>query len=439
MKKKGLTVGHVAAGSIAAEVGVEAGDTVLSVNSRPLTDLLDYLFYSKERLLIIEIEKNNGDLWELEIEKAPEPDLGVEFAATGLEKIKSCANKCIFCFVDQMPGGLRETLYVKDDDYRLSFLQGSFITLTNLWDRDFQRISRLRLSPLYVSVHTTNPDLRKRIMGSPRAGEIMDRLNYLTARGIELHAQAVICPDVNDGRELDRTVSDLAGLWPGVRSLAVVPAGLTAMRQGLYPIRQFSPDEASEIVGRVRGWQDRLLKSFKYPFVFASDEFYFLAGWDIPPRTRYADFPQTENGVGLARLFLDEWSRAKRKIPGEIKKPLSVSLVTGILGRRLLEPVADSLNTVKNLKASVVAIENSFFGRTVTVAGLLTGKDILGSRDRMKGSDIVIIPESVTRRDSHLTLDQMTVEDLKAGIGAEVATASGPAELIRIIKKAAGD
>ncbi|MHB8919398.1 MAG: DUF512 domain-containing protein [Desulfocucumaceae bacterium] len=438
MKKKGLTVGNVAGRSIAEEVGVEAGDTLLSVNSQPVTDLLDYLFYSREQLLIIELQKNNGDLWELEIEKEPELDLGIEFEATGLEKIKSCANRCIFCFVDQMPPGLRDTLYVKDDDYRLSFLQGSFITLTNLSDRDFHRISRLRLSPLYVSVHTTDPGLRKEIMGSPRAGEIMERLKYLAGRGIDLHTQAVICPDINDGGQLDRTVSDLSGLWPGVKSLAVVPAGLTAMRKHLHPIRQFSPGEASEIVGKIRGWQDKFLKYFKYPFVFASDEFYFLAGMDIPTRARYADFPQTENGVGLARLFLDEWSRAKRRLPGEIKKTLSVSLVTGMLGPRLLDPVTEGLNMVKNLKASVVAIENRFFGRTVTTAGLLTGKDILGSRDRMKGSDIVIIPESVTRRDSRLTLDQMTVEDLKAGIGAEVTTASGPTELIRIIKNAAG-
>lgn len=438
LKNPGLTVGRVADGSIAREVGVEPGDIVLSVNGSALTDLLDYLFLVKDELVSVDLEKACGDRWELEIEKDSDQDLGIEFKSTGLEKITRCANRCLFCFVDQMPPGLRDTLYIKDDDYRLSFLQGSFITLTNLTESHFNRIASLRLSPLYVSVHATGPALRRKMLGSPRAGEIIKQLEYLVGHGIQVHTQAVICPGVNDGRELDRTVADLAGLWPGVRSLAVVPVGITGFREGLYPLRRFSPEEAAEITGKVRGWQDGCLKSLDYPFVFAADEFYFLAGRDIPPRRRYADFPQTENGVGLSRLFLDQWARASKKLPASLKKPLAVSLLTGTLGRRLLDPVAARLNQVENLAVAVAAVENRFFGRTVTVAGLLTGEDILRHRDELRKSDLVVLPQSMVRRD-RLTLDGVSPEKLGAALGTAVATASGPAELVGLIKKAAGD
>ncbi len=438
MEKPGLEVGRVAAGSIAEELGVAPGDVVLSVNSQALSDVLDYNFFAGDRLVSIEIEKGDGNRWEIEIEKDPGQDLGIEFKTTGLEKIARCANKCLFCFVDQMPGGLRNTLYIKDDDYRLSFMQGSFITLTNLSERDFHRIARLRLSPLYVSVHTTNPALRVKMLGNPVAGEIVRQLEYLAGRGIEIHTQAVICPGINDGVELDRTLADLAGLWPRVRSLAVVPVGITGFREGLFPLRQFSPAEAAGITKKVRGWQDAFLKSLDYPFVFAGDEFYLLAGQKIPPRRRYADFPQTENGVGLTRIFLDQWARVGKRLPAGIKNRLSVSIVTGTLARPILEPVAGRLNRIENLRAGVVAIKNSFFGHAVTVAGLLTGSDLIRHREVLKKSDLVILPESMVRRDC-LTLDGMSLESLGTAIGTEVRTASGPADLVRLIKIAAGD
>ncbi|MFZ5632686.1 MAG: DUF512 domain-containing protein [Bacillota bacterium] len=433
MKDRGLTVGRVADGSIAAETGVEPGDTIVSINGRAVTDLLDYYFFVRDPLVTIGLLKEAGECWELEIEKDCDQDLGIEFKTTGLEKITACRNKCIFCFVDQMPEGLRKSLYIKDDDYRLSFLQGTFITLTNTPEQELSRISGLRLSPLYVSVHTTNPELRKKMMGNPRAGEILRQLEYLAGQGIEIHTQAVLCPGINDGRELDKTVADLVGLWPGIKSLAVVPVGLTGRREGLYPLRQFKSAEAGEIVNKVRGWQDGCLKSFNYPFVFASDEFYFLAGREIPPRRRYADFPQTENGVGLTRLFLDEWSRVKRKIPGEINRPLSVVMVTGRLGRPILQPVAEHLNRVKNLSARVLAVKNDFFGHTVTAAGLLTGRDILKYKDQLTKSDMVILPSAVIRHEGHFTLDGMTPEELEADIGVTLRTAAGPAELVDII------
>ncbi len=439
MNARGLTVNLVDPGSIAGEMGVDPGDILLSLNGQILTDILDYHYLIREGRVTAEVKKKNGERWELDIEKDPDRDLGIDFKSSGMERIIRCKNKCIFCFVDQMPRGLRKTLYIKDDDYRLSFLQGSFITLTNITDRDFERIGRLRLSPLYISVHTTNPGLRQKMMGNPGAKDILAGLKRLTRMNIEVHTQAVICPGVNDGAELYRTISDLTGLWPGIKSLAVVPAGLTGKRDSLYPIGRFNSGEAAEIVDSVRRWQEICIKSFNYPFVFAGDELHLLAGREIPPRRMYADFPQTENGVGLARIFLDQWSRVKSRIPSGIKRPLKMHIVTGTLAGPMLEQVARRLCAVENLQAEVVTVENSFFGHTVTVAGLLTGRDIIKKLKQLSRSDLIVLPSSVMRRDSPITLDGITLDELEAATGAAVKTAPGPAELIRTIKDAAGD
>ncbi|MFZ5648837.1 MAG: DUF512 domain-containing protein [Bacillota bacterium] len=439
MKYGGLAVSSVLEESIAKEVGLEKGDVLLSINGRAVTDILDYYFYTRDNLVNIEVIKENGERWELEIEKDSEEDLGVEFKYTGLETITRCANKCIFCFVDQMPEGLRDSLYIKDDDYRLSFLQGSFITLSNMSDRDFKRVASLRLSPLYISVHTTNPDLRASMLGNKRAGNILKNLQYLVEKGIEIHTQAVICPEINDGEELDRTVSDLAGLWPGIRSLAVVPVGLTANREGLFKIRRFRQEEAAMVVNKVRGWQDGCLKNFDYPFVFASDEFYLLAGAEIPGAGRYADFPQIENGVGITRLFWDDWAKAKRRLPKQSARPLKIRLVTGLLGEKVIRPVITEINRIGNLQADIVAVKNEFFGDMVTVSGLLTGGDILKNSEKLKGSDIVVLPGTVLRKGSSTLLDDMTTDDLSKALGVTVKTADGPDELVNIIKKSMGD
>ncbi|MFZ5649595.1 MAG: DUF512 domain-containing protein [Bacillota bacterium] len=439
MKYRGLTVRSVMDGSIAEEVGLEKGDALISINGRAIADILDYYFYIRENLVNIEVIKESGGRWDLEVEKDGEEDLGVEFKSTGLENITRCANKCIFCFVDQMPEGMRDTLYIKDDDYRLSFLQGSFITLTNMSSHDFKRVAGLRLSPLYVSVHTTNPELRASMIGNKRAGNVLKNLRFLIENGIEVHTQAVICPGINDGEELERTVSDLAGLWPGVRSLAVVPVGLTAKRKGLFEIRRFGPDEAALVVSRVRGWQDRCLKKFDYPFVFAGDEFYLTAGAEIPASRRYADFPQIENGVGLTRIFRDDWAAAKRRLPKQSTKPLKIKLVTGLLGEKVIQPVVSDLNRIINMQAEVVAVKNEFFGEMVTVAGLLTGGDILKYSEKLKDGDMVILPGSVLRKGSSTLLDDMTPGDLSKALGVPAETAEGPDDLVNIIKKLTGD
>lgn len=437
MKKKGITVGQVYEGSIAEEVEIEKGDVLLSINGHQVQDVLDYHFYTREETVSLELLRKD-ELWVIDIEKDADEDIGLAFSRTGLEIITPCANKCRFCFVDQMPANMRKSLYIKDDDYRLSFLQGSFITLTNLSEKELLRIAELKLTPLYVSVHTTNPELRRIIMGNRRAGQILSQIEFLTARGIEIHAQAVICPELNDGSELARTVSDLAALWPRVKSLAIVPVGLTGCREGLYPLRNFSPAEASEIVNKIKGWQDGCLKSFNNPFVYASDEFYFIAGKNIPSSSRYADFPQTENGVGLSRLFLDEWARAKKKLPLKMDCPLKITLITGTLGKRLLEPVVDCLNKIENLHAEALEVKNHFFGHTVTVAGLLTGRDIIKISSHYKNSDLVILPSTLLKRDEEILLDGIVPADIAKAAGTNIVLADGPAELVNIIRKAAG-
>ncbi len=433
LTSKCLKISEVAPGSIAGEIGIEHGDCVVSVNGFEIHDILDYKFYTSDNLINIKIRKENGELWELEIEKDDDQDLGLSFSATGLEKITQCRNKCIFCFVDQMPKGLRDTLYVKDDDYRLSFTQGSFITMTGLAKKDMDRIIRLKLSPLYVSVHTTNPELRKKILGNNKAGDILDKLATLAGAGIEIHTQAVICPGINDGPELDKTVADLSKLWPGVKSLALVPVGLTRFRQGLFRIEKFTASQAVEIVDRVKEWQEHCLKTFGYPFVYASDEFYFLAGKKIPSYDRYADFPQIENGVGLARLFLEEWSAVEKKLPAKVKIPLSVVLVTGILGKPLIKPVVEKLNKVNNLKVSMLAIENHFFGPSVTVAGLLTGSDLISHRQEIEGNDLAVLPSAMFKADCPITIDGITLDELEKKIGVIIRVSEGPEELLETI------
>lgn len=435
---KGLKISEIVTGSIAQEIGIENDDCIISVNGVEINDLLDYKYYTTDNCVNISLQKANGDLWELDIEKDFDEDLGLSFAATGLEKITQCRNKCIFCFVDQMPKGLRDTLYVKDDDYRLSFLQGSFITMVNLTEQDLERIIRLKLSPLYVSVHTTNPELRQKILGNNKAGDILYKLKRLTDAGIEVHAQAVICPGINDGTELDRTVQELTGLWPGIKTLALVPVGLTSFRQGLLKLEKFNTSQAIEIVNKVKGWQECCLKTYKYPFVFASDEFYYLAQKDVPSSERYADFPQIENGVGLTRLFLDEWTALEGKLPSKVKKPLSVVLITGMLGKSLIKPVAERLNKIYNLKVSMLALENDFFGPSVTVAGLLTGSDLIKHCKDLVGNDLAILPSAMFKADCPVTIDNITLDELEKNIGIMIKTSEGPEELLKIILEITG-
>ncbi|HBX24318.1 MAG TPA: radical SAM protein [Desulfotomaculum sp.] len=431
MQTPGLVVKDVDLDSIAAELGVEQGDTILQVNGTDIEDIIDYKFYCADENLQVLVQKNNGEQWLLEIEKDFDETLGVNFDSEGIGRTRRCQNKCIFCFVDQMPAKMRPSLYVKDDDYRLSFAQGNFITLTNTGTAELDRIARMRMSPMYVSIHTTNPDLRPKMMGHARAGRVMDQLQFLAQAGIEMHTQAVLCPGINDGDELERTIGDLGSLWPAVRSLAVVPVGLTAYRRGLFHLRPYQPEEARAVVDQVHRWQKIFQSQYEYPLVFASDEFYLTAGVTVPSAARYGGFPQTENGVGLVRLFKDQWSRARRQLPGAVTKPLRLAVVTGSLAGPLLQQVVDELNCIDEVEAVLYVLKNNFFGHNVTVAGLLTGQDLIDGLTGHELGDKVFIPSVMLREGESTFLDDVTVEELSRRFGVPVIPVDGPKDIVR--------
>lgn len=431
MQTRGLVVEDVADDGIAAELGVEQGDTVLQINGAEIKDILDYKFYSVDENLQILLQKKDGEQWLLEIEKDFDESLGINFRGGGIGRTRRCRNKCVFCFVDQMPPRMRPSLYVKDDDYRLSFGQGNFITLTNAGTADLERIAGMRLSPLYVSVHTTNPALRQKIMGHPGAGRIIEQLEFLTRAGIEIHTQAVLCPGLNDGDELERTIRELGSLWPAIRSLAVVPVGLTTHRRGLYHLRPYRPEEARAVVAQVHNQQKKFISLYGYPLVFAGDEFYLTAGLPVPSAKRYGGFPQTENGVGLVRLFKDQWSRVRRRLPKSAAKPSRAAVVTGLLAGPLLRQVADELNRIEQVEVLPYVLKNNFFGHNVTVAGLLTGQDLING---LTGHDLggkVLIPSVMLRNGDSTFLDDITVEELSRHLRTPVVPVDGPADLVR--------
>ncbi|RJQ32420.1 MAG: DUF512 domain-containing protein [Peptococcaceae bacterium] len=429
MHKHGLIVELVEVGSIAAEIGLEPGDEVSKINGNPVQDIIDFRFFEADEELTLTVKKRSGEEWLLEIEKDIADRLGISFVSSGIERIICCRNKCSFCFVDQMPPGMRETLYIKDDDYRLSFLKGNFITLTNLGERELQRIAGQRLSPLYISVHTTNPKLRERMLGNRRAGRIMEQLCYLAESGIKMHIQLVLCPGINDGPELERTLHDLLPLWPAVSSVAVVPVGITKYRNSLRP---FTPSESNIILEQVKSWQENCLDRLSYPLLFASDEFYLMAGQKIPPTERYADFPQMENGVGLTRLFLDEWQKVKLNLPQAIAPSRKVTIVTGFLGRSVLEPVVAWLNGIKGLNARLRVIPNQFFGEQVTVAGLLTGSDLIQAIEPGDSGELLILPSIMLRKDG-VFLDDITLDELSERLGVMVVAVKNLFDLKSIV------
>ncbi|WP_418790144.1 DUF512 domain-containing protein [Phosphitispora sp. TUW77] len=437
MGNQKLVVDGVMAGSIADELGIEQGDRILAVNGILPKDLIDYRFLCADEFIQIEIEKKDGEVWSCEIEKDYDEDLGIGFDRDTFDGIRNCANKCVFCFVDQMPPGMRGTLYVKDDDYRLSFLHGNFITLTNLTDKDMERIISLRLSPLYISVHTTNPELRQKMLGSSHAGKIMQQMSALADAGIEIHTQVVLCPAVNDGTELDRTIGDLASLYPGVISVAIVPVGLTRYREGLPGLRKFTRKEAETLNGHLYRFREEFLARYGDPLVYAADEFFVLAEQEFPQAEYYRDFPQIENGVGLVRLFYDSFAECQRLLPAELAQNKSIAIVTGVSGDYVLQPIVDKLNQVRNLYVKNVCVVNSFFGTDVTVAGLLTGQDIIDALKR-EGTcfDLVLIPSVACKKDEPVFLDGKTPDELEQELGVKlqiIDTDQGAGQMIRAI------
>ena len=439
MKKEGLLIHSVEQNSIADELGISPGDRLIAVNGKPVCDILDYRFLCANEELVVRVITGAGEEWELDIEKDYEEDLGLDFGEHSFGQTRRCRNRCLFCFVDQMAPKMRQTLYIKDDDYRLSFWQGNFVTLTNVNEEELQRIIDQKLSPLYISVHTTNPELRQRMLTNRHAGRILEQLTKLAQAGIEMQTQVVLCPGFNDGKELQRTIEDLAKLWPQVHSLAIVPVGLTRFREELYNLRSFSSQEALSVIELIESYQEKFLGEWEYPFVYASDEFYVMAGKPIPPTQNYGDFPQTENGIGLARLFLDEWADAKEDLPVQLNGAHKLTLVTGTSGKVFLEPVVQRLNEIKGLTVQLEVVKNTFFGETVTVTGLLTAQDIIGALTGKEIGDLLILPKVLLRDGEDLFLDDLRLGDVSQQLQVPIEVVEGPYELAEVVHRLNND
>ena len=420
MAKIRAVIAEVQSNTLAKELGLEPGDSIIKLNSKAVRDLIEFQYEWAGEEVLLEIEKRSGELLEFEIEKDYDEALGVIFTKAVFDNLIQCRNKCIFCFVDQMPQGMRRSLYVKDDDYRLSFLQGSYITLTNLSKRAVQRIKEQHLTPLYVSVHTTQSKLREQMMGNPVAGNILGMLEELSSAGIEFHTQVVLCPGINDGESLEQTYCELSKI-DGVRSLAVVPAGITKYRDKLPHITLFNRESAAKIVDWVVEKQQESRRSKGTAFVWLSDELYIIAEKPLPPLSDYEDFPQLENGVGMSRLLLDEFE--KLILPKEVSPPKELVFLTGMSAEKVLLPIVAKLNTIPGLNITLIAAQNRFFGPTVTVVGLLTGTCLLSAlRDIKKGS-IVFIPAIMLRGLDGDFLDGLRLGDVEERLGIRLIAA----------------
>jgi putative radical SAM enzyme (TIGR03279 family) len=405
----------------AARAGLRPGDRLLRVNGQPLRDLVDFHVQAGEEQLAIDVERS-GRPCSVVLERRWGQDLGLECEPPAPAEISTCANKCVFCFIHQLPKGLRKSLYVKDDDYRLSFLHGNYITLTDLPESEIQRIVDLRLSPLYISVHATDPVLRHFLLGSPKTirGDLMERLSRLAEAGIRLHTQIVLCPGLNDGPHLERTVRELSALHPGVATVAVVPVGLTRHRDGLYPLRSITPAEAGAVLDAVHAWQDGFLARHGTRLVFAADELYLQAGRAIPPAAAYEGFTVAEDGVGLVRRFEDDLRRlvARPRRP-RWRGSRVATVVTGELFGPILARLLGELR-VPGLRAEVVPVPNEFFGRAITVAGLLTGQDVASALTGRPLGDVVFVPRVTLTETKGVFLDDVAPADLERHLGVPV-------------------
>lgn len=419
-------ISKIIPGSIAEEVDIEVGDRLLRINENDVKDIIDYKFLITDEALLLEIEKQDGEIWEIEIEKDYDEDLGIVFREGILDKPMRCHNDCIFCFIDQLPKGMRETLYFKDDDSRLSFLQGNFLTLTNMKEEDIERIIKYKISPINVSVHTTNPELRVRMLNNRFAGKIYDILKRLAAAGIKMNTQIVCCPGINDGEELVKTIEDLYKLYPNVNSVAVVPLGITKHREGLKKMKLFTQETSLEQVNLVKALQEKYYKESGTPFVRLSDEFYIVSGEPLPDSYHYEGFEQIEDGVGMVTLLKDTIDAT---LP-ELKKDGagSFTFVTGTLVYPEIVHIKDKIQSINsNINISVEKIPNKFFGETITVTGLLTGIDIINTLKERGYGDYVIIPDNVLRKgyelsnsDEAILLDDYTIEDLAKELNRKV-------------------
>lgn len=440
--------------SPADRAGIQPGDLIRTINGHLIRDLVDYRFYVADEELTVGFERQET-AHEVQITKTYDENLGVLFGEEPAPFIRQCANKCVFCFIKGLPErftpvsglehGMRSSLYIKDDDYRYSFLFGNFITLTNLKELDWQRLDEQKLTPLYVSVHATDPDLRRKMVDGPRAGDILDHIKRLGDIGITCHTQLVLCPTINDGEHLDRSIRDLTELRPLVESISVVPVGLTKynnmIKMGeLPPLRHFTRDEANALIEQVEVYQRRFEAENPdgYPFVYLSDEWYYLTGRDFPPARHYGTYAQIENGVGMTRYLIEQWRAGQRRLPRKMSGPRKVTLVTSAMARPVIEGFAADLRKIPNLEVQVLPVINRFFGPEVTVAGLLCGQDVLSTLNEQDDlGDLVLLPRVMLDNEGKRFLDDITVEEFQASLPARSEFVRNAPETVHAIRSLA--
>ncbi|MFM9111298.1 MAG: TIGR03279 family radical SAM protein [Prochlorococcaceae cyanobacterium] len=429
-------VARVEPGSIGEELGFQRGYRLISINGQRPRDLIDIQFLVGEEELVLEVEDPDGSRHLLELEKEADDGLGLEFTEALFDGLRQCNNHCPFCFIDQQPPGRRGSLYLKDDDYRLSFLYGSYLTLTNLVEADWRRIEQQRLSPLYVSVHATDPELRSRLLLNPRAALLPSQLHWFAERRLQIHAQVVVCPGLNDGEALERTLCDLqalaTGTWPAVLSAAVVPVGLTRFRpegDGLIPV---NPDTASAVIDRVEPLQQRFQVQMGSRFAWLADEWYLIAGRPLPPRACDEDLPQQENGVGSIRAFLEQLDQATTELPEVLEQPRRYSWVVGRLVAGALEPVVRRLNRIRGLELTLHGLPSPYWGQQQVVTGLLTGADLLAGLAGADLGDALLLPAVMLRQGEPVFLDDMTLRQLEDALPVPVRLLQGADDLVAI-------
>lgn len=418
-KEKGHKILAVQEGSIAQEMEIEAGDKLMAINGEELEDIFDYQYMIQDEYLEVLIQKADGEEWLLEIDKDYEEDLGLEFENGLMDDYRSCFNKCIFCFIDQMPPGMRETLYFKDDDSRLSFLQGNYVTLTNMSEKDVERIVKYHLSPINISFQTTNPELRCMMLHNRFAGEALKKVERFYEAGIEMNGQIVLCKGINDGAELERSISDLTRYLPHLRSVSVVPVGLSKYREGLYPLEPFTKEDAKQVLEIIHRWQDEIYPKYGLHFVHASDEWYILAEQELPEEDNYDGYLQLENGVGMFRLLMEEFQDSMEQLrqSGAVERwngrKREISSITGRISFPYIKRMAQEMEeTFEGLKIHVYPIRNDFFGELITVTGLLTGQDILAQLKGQPLGEELLLPQNVLRSGETVLLDDVTVDEI---------------------------
>ncbi|MBW4678757.1 MAG: TIGR03279 family radical SAM protein [Microcoleus vaginatus WJT46-NPBG5] len=422
--------------SIAAEVGFEAGDRLVSINGQRPRDLIDYKFLCADEVLELEVLDTKGKSHQLEIEKEYDDELGLEFETALFDGLIQCNNRCPFCFIDQQPPGKRETLYLKDDDYRLSFLYGSYLTLTNLTEREWDRIEMMRLSPLYVSVHATEPEVRIRLLKNLRAGKILEQLKWFKERRLQIHAQVVVCPGINDGEHLQQTVLDLAkfhsGKVPAVASVAVVPVGLTRFRPAADELVPVTPEKAREVIAQVQALQAQFRRQKKSNCVWLADEWFLIAGEELPPASHYENYPQIGNGVGSIRQFITQFEEAvKRLLPPAVSPARRLTWVVGNAVEKAFEPVVQRLNQVEGLDVKMAAMPSDYWGQKITVTGLLTGQDLLKNLQGKDLGDGILLPSVMLKHGEALFLDDMPIDEVAKKLGTKIVPVTGVEELIQ--------